>query len=110
MQERPVKATGLYFKTMPNTPYATNNKKGAHLLCLGLFLLAELCTLLGNRSLLLSLTGGLGLLSLGVHLLLDNSLTSLLSLRLVDLISVSLLQSLGSLVFNVRAQPTPACA
>jgi hypothetical protein len=42
--------------------------------------------LLGEQSLLLSLTGSLGLRTLGVHLLLQNSLTGLLSLGSVDLL------------------------
>ncbi len=57
----------------------------SHLLRLGL-ILSELCTLLGNNSLLLSLTGSLGLRTLGIHLLLQDSLASLLSLGSVDLL------------------------
>ena len=88
MQERPVKATGLYFKTFlaKYTPYATNTKL-SHLLRLGLLFVTELCTLLGNHSLLLSLTGSLCLRTLGIHLLLKNSLTRLLSLGSVDLMN-----------------------
>lgn len=54
------------------------------LLC-GLLLLAELCLLLGRRSLLLPLAGGLGLCTLGVHLVLDVLLSGCLSLGLVNL-------------------------
>jgi hypothetical protein len=56
-----------------------------HLLCLGLLFVTELRLLLGNHSLLLSLTGSLGLRTLGIHLLLQDSLTRLLSLGLVNL-------------------------
>lgn len=55
------------------------------LLGLGLFLVTELCGLLGLGSLDLALAGGLGLCTLGVHLLAEDSLTSLLGLGLVDL-------------------------
>jgi len=50
-----------------------------------LLFLSELSSLLRNNSLDLSLTGSLSLCTLGVHLLLDDTLTSLLSLGLVDL-------------------------
>jgi len=49
--------------------------------------LSELCTLLGDNSLLLSLTGSLGLCTFGVHLLLQNSLTGLLGLGSVDMLN-----------------------
>lgn len=55
------------------------------LLGLSLLFLAELCLGLLCGSLLLALTGSLGLQSLSVHLLLDNTLAGLLSLGLVDL-------------------------
>ena len=45
--------------------------------------------MLGNHSLLLSLTGSLGLRTLGIHLLLQDSLTRLLGLGLVDLSTLS---------------------
>ena len=64
------------------TPYATTTN--AHLLCLSL-LLSKLSSSLGNNSLLLSLTGSLGLRTLGIHFLLQDSLTRLLSLGSVDL-------------------------
>ena len=67
------------------------SQAGHHLLCLGLLFIAELCLLLGNHSLLLSLTGSLGLRTLGVHLLLQDSLTSLLGLGSVDLSRLSVL-------------------
>jgi hypothetical protein len=57
----------------------------AHLLRLRL-LLSELSSLLGNNSLLLSLTSSLGLRTLGIHLLLQDSLTRLLGLCSVDLL------------------------
>jgi len=53
----------------------------------GLLFLSELSSLLRNNSLDLSLTGSLGLRTLGVHLLLDDTLTSLLSLCLVDVLN-----------------------
>ena len=62
-------------------------QKLSHLLRLGLLFVTELCTLLGDESLLLSLTGSLGLRALGVHLLLKNPLTRLLSLGSVDLMT-----------------------
>jgi hypothetical protein len=57
----------------------------AHVLLLGLFLIPKLRSLLSNNSLQLSLTGSLGLSTLGIHLLLKNSLTRLLGLGSVDL-------------------------
>jgi hypothetical protein len=57
-----------------------------NLLCLSLLFLAKLSSLLGNHSLLLSLTGSLGLRTLGVHFLLEDSLTRLLGLGSVDLL------------------------
>jgi hypothetical protein len=63
--------------------------KSNPLLRLGLLFVTELGTLLGNHSLLLSLTGSLGLRTLGIHLLLQDSLTSLLGLGSVDLLPVS---------------------
>lgn len=56
-----------------------------HLLCLSLLFLPELSRSLGNDSLLLSLAGGLGLSTLGIHLLLQGPLTRLFSLGFVDL-------------------------
>lgn len=58
-----------------------------HLLCLGLLFVTELRLLLGNHSLLLSLTGSLGLRTLGIHLLLQDSLTRLFSLGLVNVLN-----------------------
>jgi len=52
-----------------------------------LLFLSELSSLLRNNSLDLSLTGSLSLRTLGVHLLLDDTLTSLLSLSLVDMLN-----------------------
>lgn len=60
-----------------------------HLLGLLLLALTEHGVSLGNNSLLLSLTGSLGLSTLGVHLLLKNTLTCLLSLGAVDLHAMS---------------------
>ena len=62
--------------------------KSNPLLRLGLLFVAELGTLLGNHSLLLSLTGSLGLRTSAVHFLLQGSLTRLLSLSSVDLLSL----------------------
>lgn len=56
------------------------------LLCLGLLFLAELGSLLGLVSLCLSLAGGLGLRTLGVHLLLEESFTCLLGLSSVNVL------------------------
>ena len=56
-----------------------------HLLGLSLLSVTEHSLLLGLSSLDLALTGSLGLGTLGVHLLLDESLTGGLSLSLVDL-------------------------
>lgn len=61
-------------------------QKPNHLLCLGLLCLAELSCLLGLVSLDLSLAGSLGLRTLGVHLLLEESFTCLLGLSSVDLL------------------------
>jgi hypothetical protein len=58
-------------------------------LLLGLFLITELSSSFSNNSLLLSLTGSLGLRTLGIHLLFDDSLTRLLGLGLVDLFPIS---------------------
>ena len=55
-------------------------------LCLGLLLLAQVRTLLSISSLNLSLTGSLGLRTLGIHLILEDSLACLLSLGLVNLL------------------------
>ena len=65
------------------TPYATI-KQMPHLFRL-LFSLSKLSSSLGKHSLLLSLTGSLGLRTLGIHLLLQDSLTGFLSLGSVDL-------------------------
>jgi len=61
--------------------------KSTPLLRLGLLFVTELGTLLGNNSLLLSLTGSLGLRTLGIHLLLQDSLASLLGLGSVDVLN-----------------------
>ncbi len=88
MQEERVEATGLYFKTLPNTPRMLQSQNDHDLLLLlGFLSIAKLCTLLGNHSLLLSLTGSLGLRTLGIHLLLQDSLTRLLSLGSVNLVA-----------------------
>jgi hypothetical protein len=50
--------------------------------------LPELSSSLGNHSLLLSLAGSLGLRTLGIHLLPQDSLTGLLRLGSVDLIEI----------------------
>jgi hypothetical protein len=63
------------------------SQKPNHLLCLGLLFVTELGLLLGNHSLLLPLTGSLGLRTLGIHLLLEDSLACLLSLRSVDMLN-----------------------
>jgi len=63
------------------------SQKLSHLLCLGLLFFTELSLLLGDHSLLLSLTGSLGLRTLGIHLLLQDSLTRLLGLRSVDVLN-----------------------
>ena len=109
MQERLVKATGLYFR--PCQIHSICNTKRPHLLCLGLLFVTELRLLLGNNSLLLSLTGSLGLRTLGIHLLLQDSLTRLLGLGSVDLLYVLDLQnSPYACCINLRAQPMLACA
>jgi hypothetical protein len=66
--------------------------------------------LLGNHSLLLSLTGSLGLRTLGIHLLLQDSLTRLLSLGLVDLSKSSAHGTDYPDQINLRAQPKLSCA
>jgi hypothetical protein len=66
-------------------PLQLPRKKLQRLLGLSLLLLTEHSITLGDDSLLLALTGSLGLSTLGVHLLLDESLTGGLSLGLVDL-------------------------
>jgi hypothetical protein len=89
MQESPVpsKSNRPLFKALPDTlRMLPSPSQTLNLLCLSLFLLAELSSLLGNNSLLLSLTGGLGLRTLGIHLLLKDSLTCLLGLGSVDLL------------------------
>lgn len=60
--------------------YATST-----LLRLGLLSIAKHSSLLGNRSLLLPLTGSLLVCTLGIHLLLQCTVTGLLSLCSVDL-------------------------
>jgi hypothetical protein len=81
------KATGLNIADLARyTPYATITQQMHHLLRLSLLCLTELSSSLGNDSLLLSLTGSLGLRTLGIHLLLQNSLTRLLGLGSVDLV------------------------
>lgn len=65
------------------TPYATI-KQMPRLFRL-LLALSKLSSSLSNHSLLLSLTGSLGLRALGIHLLLQDSLTGFLSLGSVDL-------------------------
>jgi len=72
--------------TLPYAPYATNTNY-SNLLRLGLFLLTELSSSLGDNSFLLSLTGSLGLSALGIHLVLDISLTRLFGLGLVDVLN-----------------------
>jgi len=59
-------------------------RKMQHLFGLGLFLLTQQGRLLGVNSLDLSLTGSLGLCALGIHLLLKNPLSGLLSLCTVN--------------------------
>jgi len=65
------------------------SQKLSHLLCLGLLFVTELCLLLGDHSLLLSLTGSLSLRTLGIHLLLQDSLTSLLGLGSMNVLNQS---------------------
>jgi len=113
MQESPViskSKPASYLKTSPAwyTPYATVTN-APHLLRLSLFLIAELSSSLLHNSLLLSLTGSLGLRTLGIHFLLKNSLTRLLSLSSVNLIAVLVDGPLWVLI-NLRAQPMLACA
>ena len=82
-----------------------------HLLRLLLSIVTEQSIALGNDSLLLSLTGSLGLSTLGVHLLLKTSLTGLLSLGTVDLIMCKNRANLNRIVINnLRAQPMLFCA
>jgi hypothetical protein len=69
-------------------------KKLQHLLGL-LLLTTEHGSALGNGSLLLALTGSLGLSTLSIHLLLDVSLTGSLSLGLVDLYRKSASEFVG---------------
>jgi hypothetical protein len=83
MQEKTSKSNRPKFKTLPNTPYATNTK--ACPLLLGLLFLSKLCLVLCLCSLQLSLTGGLGLDTLSIHSLLLVPLACLLSLGSVDL-------------------------
>jgi len=68
----------------------------SRLLGLSLLFLAERSLGLGLCSLQLSLTGSLSLRTLGVHLLLQDTLTGLLSLGSVDL---SFSQSLASSIY-----------
>ena len=70
---------------MPDALRMLPSQISPNLLRLSFFLISELSSFLGNDSLLLSLTGSLGLRTLGIHLLLDDSLTRLLGLGLVDL-------------------------
>lgn len=107
--ERLVKATGLYFRPC-QIHSICNITKGPHLLCLGLLFVTELRLLLGNHSLLFSLTGSLGLRTLGIHLLLQDSLTRLLSLGLVDLSKSSAHGTDYPDQINLRAQPKLSCA
>lgn len=67
------------------TPYATI-KQMPRLFRL-LLALSKLSSSLSNNSLLLSLTGSLGLRTLGIHLLLQDSLTGFLSLGSVDVLN-----------------------
>jgi hypothetical protein len=69
---------------MPDTLRMLPSQNPSHLLGLS-FLFAELCLLLGLCSLQLPLAGSLGLRTLGIHLLLEDSLTRLLRLSSVDL-------------------------
>jgi hypothetical protein len=66
--------------------------------------------LLGNHSLLLSLTGSLGLRTLGIHLLLQDSLTRLFGLGSVDLLTLSAYDCGNPHRINLRAQPKLSCA
>jgi len=59
-------------------------RKPNHLLCFSLLLVTEHSIPLGHNSLLLSLTGSLRFRTFGIHLLLQDSLTCLLSLGSVD--------------------------
>jgi len=85
MQEKTSKSNRPGFKTLPNTPYATNTK--ACPLLLGLFFLTKLCLVLCICSLQFSLTGGLGLDTLSIHSLLLVPLACLLSLGSVDVLN-----------------------
>jgi len=87
MQEINIKSNQPIFKTLPDALRMLPSQTAQNLLRLGLFLITELSSSLGNNSLLLSLTGSLSLRTLGVHLLLDDSLTRLLSLGLVDVLN-----------------------
>lgn len=84
MQERLVVKQPARNQTMPYNPYATFTRVFPTLLGLSFFL-TELFLLLGYHPLLLSLTGSLGLRTLGIHLLFQDSLTGLLGLGSVDL-------------------------
>jgi hypothetical protein len=90
MPESPVtlKIDGPYFRrTAVTTPDTTPNM--LPLLCLSLLSVTEHGSPLGNDSLLLPLTGSLLVCTLGIHLLLQGTVTGLLSLRSVDLLTMS---------------------
>ena len=86
MQESPRdKSNQPFMKTLPNTLRMLPPSQKLNLLCFSLLSLTELSSPLGNNSLLLSLTGSLGLGTLGIHFILQLSLTGLLSLGSVNL-------------------------
>jgi hypothetical protein len=107
--ERLVRATGLHFRPC-QIHSICNITKGPRLLCLGLLFVTELRLLLGNHSLLLSFTGSLGLRTLGIHLLLQDSLTRLLSLGLVNLSTSSAPDTEHTHQIYLHAQPKLSCA
>jgi len=82
-----IKSNQPILKTLPDALRMLPSQTAQNLLRLGLLLITELSSSLSNNSLLLSLTGGLGLRTLGIHLLLEDSLTRLLGLSSVDVLN-----------------------
>ena len=95
------------------TSYRKSPCFGTSLLLLGLFLsLTSQSVSLGLDAFLSSLTGSLGLRTFGIHFFLEDSLTLLLGLGLVDLSRIVSLQggSRGKEVVVIRVRPKHACA
>jgi hypothetical protein len=110
MQKSPEnKSNRPFVKTLPNTLRMLPSQM-LNLLCLSLLSVTELSLSLGNNSLLLSLTGSLGLRTLGIHLLLQDPLTRLLSLGLVNLSKSSASDTDHPDRISLRAQPKLSCA